>query len=113
MADANSVSPMLGTLGANGFEMVRNLLSNAAATGTAQVWQGGAGVFRVAGTFSGATVKLQYLGPDGVTWIDAGSDTTLTAAGGGVFNLDKCSVRAAVTGGPPSGMYATIDKLGA
>jgi hypothetical protein len=63
------------------------LASNASATGAAATWPGGPGTFTAAATFSGGTVKLQYLGPDGSTWIDAGTDTTLTAAGGGIFEL--------------------------
>lgn len=58
------------------------LLSNASATGAAVQWSGGLGVFTALGTFGGATVTLQYLGPDGVTWVAMGTDTTLTAAGG-------------------------------
>lgn len=88
------------------------LLSNASATGSSQIWYGGRGTFVAAGTFSGATVKLQLLGPDGSTWIDAGEFTTLTAAGAGNFDLPQGQIRAAVTGGPPSGMYAvavTVD----
>lgn len=72
------------------------LLSNASATGSALQWPGGRGVFSASATWGGGTVKLQYLGPDGTTWIDAGSDTTLTANGGGVFELPACQVRANV-----------------
>lgn len=89
-----------------------DLLANATATGNAVTWPGGRGTFIAAGTFNGATVKLQLLGPDSSTWIDAGTYTTLTAAGAGVFDLPQGQVRAAVTGGPPSGMYAiacTVD----
>lgn len=87
------------------------LLSNASATGNPVQWDGGIGVFSVAGTFSGATVKLQFLGPDGSTYIDVGTDTTLTAAGGGGFVLSPCKIRAAISGGSPSGMYAQADKV--
>lgn len=63
------------------------LLSNASATGSAVKWPGGRGVFNVVATFSGGTVKLQYLGADGSTYVDYGAATTLTAAGSGVFEL--------------------------
>jgi hypothetical protein len=86
------------------------LLSNASATGSAVQWDGGEGVFAAAGTFSGATITLQFLGPDGSTWIDAGTDTTLTAAGGGIFKMPPARIRAAVTGSP-SGMYASAEKV--
>lgn len=85
------------------------LLSNASATGSAAQWGGGVGVFSAAGTFSGATVSLQFLGPDGLTWCAVGSDTTLTAAGGGAFVLPPCSIRAEVSGSP-SGMYAQAEQ---
>lgn len=83
------------------------LLINASATGSAIFWPGGTGTFSVAGTFGGATVTLQFLGPDGSTWIAAGSDTTLTAAGGGNFTLASGNIRVSVSGGSPSGLYAT------
>ena len=87
------------------------LLSNASATGAAVQWTGGLGVFTALVTFGGATVTLQYLGPDGVTWVAMGTDTTLTAAGGGVFVYPPGQVRAAISGGPPSGMYAQAEPV--
>jgi hypothetical protein len=57
--------------------------TNTSVTGT---WTGGRGNFSVSGTFDSATVKLQY-SRDGTNWLDVGSDTTLTAAGGGNFDL--------------------------
>jgi hypothetical protein len=87
-----------------------NLLSNADATG-AQVILGIGGVyqFTAAGTFGGATVSLQILGPDAVTWFNAGTDAVLTAAGGCIVELGNDSVvRAAVTGGSPSGLFSRL-----
>lgn len=86
------------------------LLSNAAATGAAQPWPGGRGVFTVpSATFSGATVKLQW-SPDGTNFLDVdrSGDTfvTLTATGAGLFELPPCSIKATVSGGPPSAVYA-------
>lgn len=92
--------------------MAIQLLFNTAATGPEVGWGGGPGMFSVAGTFGGATVTLQFLGPDGVTWIACGPDTTLTAAGGGIFNLSNKKVRALVTGGAPSGLFADAERLG-
>lgn len=83
-----------------------NLLSNGSATGQGQQWIGGRGMFSVAGTFGGATVKLQFLGPDAATWIDAGIETTLTTAGGALFELPQGLIRCAVSGGTPSGLYS-------
>lgn len=86
------------------------LLSNASATGSAAQWDGGLGVFAIAGTFGGATVSLQFLGPDGSTWIDVGSDTTFTSAGGSVFVLPPARIRASVSGGSPSGLYGQAES---
>jgi hypothetical protein len=83
------------------------LISNGSATASG-VWQGGRGCFAVAGTFSGATVKLQVLLPDSATWADVGAATTLTAAGFGLFELPNSQIRALVSGGPPSGIYADV-----
>lgn len=83
------------------------LLQNASATGSPVFWPGGIGVFDCVGTFGGATVSLQFLGPDGVTYINAGTNTNLTSAGGGVFYLGATMIQAAVTGGVPSSLYAS------
>lgn len=87
------------------------LLSNAAATGSQLLWPGGQGAFMVAGTFAGATISLQFLGPDNTTWIDAGIATTLNAVGAGLFTLPACPIRASITGGPPSGIYAAAHRI--
>lgn len=87
------------------------LLSNASATGSAVMWGGGVGVFTCSGTFSGATVTLQYLSPDGSTYVAMGADTTLTANGGGGFAYPPGKIRAYVSGGPPSGLYAQAERL--
>lgn len=87
------------------------LLNNASATGAGDRWTGGTGVFAACGTFGGATVKLQFLGPDGATWIDVGTDTTLTAAGGAMFILPAVQIRAAVSGGAPSGLSASAEQV--
>ncbi|MDE2097310.1 MAG: hypothetical protein KGL39_08715 [Patescibacteria group bacterium] len=87
------------------------LLSNGNASGTLKSWPGGMGVFTVAGTFGGATVKLQFQGPDGTTLIDAGTATTLTAVGAGVFYLPPGQIVATVVGGTPSGLYVTASRV--
>jgi len=68
------------------------LASNASATGSWFFWPGGRGEFRVEGTFPG-TVKLQCKGPNG-TAQDVGTDVTLTASGGGIFELGAGEIRA-------------------
>lgn len=88
-----------------------NLLVNASATGAGVTWHGGEGVLTVCGTFGGASVSLQTLGPDGVTWIDVGTSTTLTSAGAPNFRLPQGQIRVAVTGGTPSGLYARAARV--
>lgn len=89
------------------------LLDNGSATGAAGKWAGGPGVFTVTGVFGGATVKLQQLGPDGATWLDvSGGNADLTAPGQGGFVLPEGQVRAAVTGGTPSGLIAVANQVG-
>lgn len=88
--------------------------SNAAGAGATQTWPGGVGVFAASGKLDGGSVKLQFLGPDGVTWIDAGPDTMLRAPGAGVFTLPAgASIRAfsAPAPGVAVGFYATAGTL--
>lgn len=87
------------------------LLNNASATGSAFAWRGGRGQFSVVGTFSGATVTLQILGPDGSTWQSMGTDAALTAAGVVNFDAPAGSIRAAVASGSPSGLYAEVASI--
>jgi hypothetical protein len=88
-----------------------SLLSNASASGSLQAWPGGQAIFAVTGTFAGATVSLQLLGPDGVTLLTAGAGTTLTAPGVGVVALPPGQVQATITGGPPSGINASLARV--
>ena len=54
-------------------------------------WNGRLGAFLASGTFDGATVKLQHkVGDD---WVDMGTDTTLTTAGGGQFITPQAQLR--------------------
>lgn len=87
------------------------LLSNVAATGSAKSVRRGRYAFAAHGTFSGATCKLQILGPDGSTYIDAGTDATLTAAGACLVDLPDCVVKATISGGSPSAMYASLSPV--
>lgn len=87
------------------------LLSNASATGSAVQWGGGTGVFTCVGTFGGGTVTLQFLGPDESTWVTMGFDTTLTANGSGMFTCPPGKIRAAVSGGTPSALYANAEQV--
>jgi len=89
------------------------LLSNAAATGNPfKVDVGGTYFWMVQGTFAGATVDLRILGPDGVNYILV-TGSALTA--NGMVSVDLPSgamVKAQVTAGPPSGIYASLALIG-
>ncbi len=87
------------------------LLNNEAATGTAVIWGGGRGVFTVSGTFGGATVSLEALGPDGATYIPVSDIPSLTANGSVEFVNPPGRIRAAVLGGAPAGLYARAEKV--
>lgn len=93
------------------------LLSNAGATGSWQKWPGGRGYFSAVGTFSGEDITLETLAPDGTTNITVmdvgGNASTLSAAGGILFELPPCPIRAAVStgGGTPAGLYARADRI--
>lgn len=86
------------------------LLENASATGSGvRVLLKGTYVWSAVGTFSGATLTLQVLGPDGVTYITTAA--TLTAAGTAELRVGAGStVRVLITGGPPSGIYSNFDR---
>ena len=94
-----------------------SILTDAEATGDAIDWPGGRGAFAVvSGTFSGATVALEWSPDDGTTWlaVDASGDTytTKTAVGSGNFELPPCQLRAAISAGPPTDINATVHGLG-
>lgn len=87
------------------------LLSNAAATGAAKSRAAVIYTFAVDGTFNGATVALEMKSPDGSSWL-AISGASFTAEGAVNVELPSNSYRASVTGGPPSGIYASLNKAG-
>lgn len=96
------------------------LLSNASATGAAAAWPGGRGVMNIVGTFGGTSATLQHLGPDNSTWLDVktmdpatGTQATvsLTANGSIGFILPPTQIRAVLTGGAPSAMYAAAARV--
>jgi hypothetical protein len=83
------------------------LASNASATGDWFAWPGGRGEFRVEGSFPG-TVKLECKGPNG-TAQDVGTDTTLVASGGGIFELGAGEIRCNID--TATGVYAMALRI--
>lgn len=94
------------------------LLTNASATGASAQWGGGRGMFHASGTFGGATLGLEFQTYNGV-WVTvkamdgAGVRTpvTMVAADGFIFELGPCPIRATLTGGAPSAMYAGASRV--
>lgn len=87
-----------------------DLLVNASATGAPQLWGLGNGVLSVVGTFGGATLQLQMLGPNSSTWIDIPT-ASFTANGAIVVELPPARVRMNVTGGTPSALFASLQAV--
>src|SRR5262245_52846116 len=87
------------------------LLSNSSTLGNGApivISIGGSYLYQVAGTFTGTTVKMQILGPDGVTYIDY---TGVSHTAAGMIKIDLpagATVRPVMTSGTPTGMYATL-----
>lgn len=97
-----------------------HLLSNVAVTGSGAwvAWPGGQGVAVFAGTFGGTSATLEYQGPSQTAipvaaMSDAGVQTTvaLTANGAIGFVLPPGQIRATLTGGTPSALYARADRV--
>jgi hypothetical protein len=93
------------------------LLSNGSATGSAFSVKGGEYLFSVEGTVSGATISLQFQSPNG-TWADVqpygGTAVKATALPycATMVALPAGAVRVAISGGPPSAVYAYLVGLG-
>lgn len=94
------------------------LLSNGVATGAAVEVLGGMYIFTAEGTPAGATVALQMQTSNG-TWVNVNavgasspiSATVLPFMATQIY-LPPCQVRVAITGGPPTGVYAYLCGVG-
>ena len=61
-----------------------------------------------ASAFNSGTVKLQYLGPDGITWLDVAS-ASLTANGAVAVVIGKNTfVRLIANGGAPAAVFSDL-----
>lgn len=97
--------------GSWGQQLIGSGTTGGSATGLQYDCPGGLCVYAVVGTFGGATVGLFLLGPDGATFIAAGTNTNLTAAGAALVYLPPCVIQAQVAGGAPSGIFASIARV--
>jgi hypothetical protein len=86
------------------------LLSNASATGDpTEPLTGGTYLWQYQGTFGGATLTLQSLGPDGSTYQTV---TSATAAGQSTILVGQGDIlRVTVTGGTPSALYSAVRRV--
>jgi hypothetical protein len=91
------------------------LLVNAGAgAGASFDWNGGRLAFSAVATFGGGSVALEYLGPDGTTWLAAPKDTdgtavSLAAAGIIISELPPGKIRANAT--TATAVYARADRI--
>lgn len=95
---------------ANRLKLKRLLIENAAVTGpVVTLQQGGMYTFNcIAAAWAGATVKLQILGPDDVTYVDVPTASHTVNGVIGVYLPAGGTVKAVVTGGPPTAVYASL-----
>ena len=100
--------PVIGGFGAGASEGVV-VLDDADETGAATAaMSGGAYLWQYQGTFGGATLTLQSLGPDGSTYQTV---ATATAAGQTPILVGQGDVlRVTVTGGTPSALFSTVRR---
>jgi len=90
-----------------------DLLSNisSAGNGSAVNWPGGSGAFVAEGTIGGSSLKMQMQTPQG-TWIDIDPSLTFASLPSSYgFLIPPGQIRAVLTGGSPSGVYAWAVSL--
>ncbi len=89
--------------------MTTILLADEVATGAPVQVAAGRFTLRVSGTFNGATLRLEMLGPDEVTWLPV-EGGEFVEGDAQVRNLEICAsqLRMAVGGGTPSGLRADL-----
>jgi len=95
-----------------------SLLANGSATGAAVRIAGGEYMLNAEGTAGGATVALQMQTSNG-TWANVNAVGATSAIASATLPymatqiyLPPCTVRAALTGGSPSGIYVSLCGVG-
>lgn len=84
---------------------------NASVTTAGQTLYGGKYAMVIIATYGGGTVKLQYLGPDGTTWLDVGTSTTFTAAPAGIITVDLPPGQYRLNIATSTGVYVTLCRV--
>lgn len=84
-------------------------LPSGQATTPVYIIEGGARIMAVSATnYSGATLTLQFLGPDGVKWLDCAGATFTQDGVKGVELADGVQLRLRASGGAPAGVFADL-----
>lgn len=107
----SSTSPVYTLQGGGPYTLANNIgITSGGFTSPVTGVAGGSYILAIsASNFNSATIKLQGLLPDGVTWADiTGASTTANTTGIGVTIGTNASVRLAATGGAPANVYATL-----
>lgn len=63
----------------------------------------------VVGTFGGASVQLQQLGPDGVTFVNLGA--AVTSAGAQIVEVAPTQLQVVITGGVANSLFVSIGRV--
>lgn len=97
--------------GSWGAQLIGSGLTGGTASGALVDCPGGRMIVAcIASAFNAATVKVQMLGPDGVTMLDVSLSTNFTANGNAVVDLPPCQIQGVVVGGPPAGVFLSIAR---
>ena len=88
-----------------------NLIDNGSTSGKGVEFLRGVYAFASVGTFGGTTVTLERKMADD-SWLSVGSDVELTAPGQAKATIPTGTYRAGVSGGSPSGLFASLDAIG-
>jgi hypothetical protein len=94
-----------------GYQLSYALLTNASASGPSYVVAGSNYLFNITGTFGGATVTVTATSPSGSQTL--GTYTSAPASPACFAIAAGTTIQATVSGGSPSGLYATLGGVGA
>lgn len=75
-------------------------------------WHPGEGTLTAQDTAAGTfgILTLQFSLDNGTTWSTVGSDTTLNASGGGLFQLGTCKLRLNLSGSSSANILVTVER---
>tara|TARA_B100001123_G_scaffold339756_1_gene384865 strand:- start:207 stop:512 length:306 start_codon:yes stop_codon:yes gene_type:complete len=86
----------------------KTITNPAQGSNTDIAWNGGTGMFGVAGSnYQSQTIKLQH--DIGGTWVDVGSDASFTANGAVLFTTSSTALRVNVSTSGGAALVATVE----